>query len=696
MEPKPYRDKIISFDSQMLQEESEQLFTKMGGLDKAGKRIERIRELGTQIRDVIDDLIEAKAIVSFYPADQITKDGMSIWIDGTEIRCNAFEQIDTDQIKGAYVYFIYAGDIYLEDRPIMDQLLIDMWGTAFVDSIRKHFGEMLAEESNLSEEFGPGFYGMDVRQMIDLTKLTDPKKIGIEVRKTGIILPQKSCGGIYLAVEDGYVPLDTACADCIGTFSSCSYCNLKRRNRKMFKCTGICSKCGRCKDAGMLRGAVDRKTKILNLPEDFRPETDERGYGIAFDIGTTTVVGMLWDIYNGCQIGAQAETNPQNEFGLDVISRITFANEAEENLKLLQDKIIGCLNLITEKLCSEHNVDPQSIIRVTVCGNTTMSHIFAGYDPASLAHAPFDPAYTGTLFMRAGDLGLQIQPESTVMLIPNIAGHVGGDITAGILAARLEDRKEKTLFIDIGTNGEIVFCQDGKMFTCSTAAGPAFEGAAIYQGMRAANGAIEKVRFENEDVLFQVIGGIPPVGICGSGLIDAVAEMKKAGVIDKKGRIATAESYDRKHPGSLLCERLRDGADGREFVLVSKTNDEDIVITQKDIREVQLAKGAIGAGIQLMMQKMESKPEELDRIIVAGAFGSYIDKNSAVTIGLLPDIDRDRIESAGNTAGAGTLMAVASSEEAVRVQNIPEKLTHIELANEPDFQHTYLKAMGFR
>ena len=696
MEPKPYRDKIISFDSQMLQEESEQLFTKMGGLDKAGKRIERIRELGTQIRDVIEDLIEAKAIVSFYPADQITKDGMSIWIDGTEIRCNAFEQIDTDQIKGAYVYFIYAGDIYLEDRPIMDQLLIDMWGTAFVDSIRKHFGEMLAEESNLSEEFGPGFYGMDVRQMIDLTKLTDPKKIGIEVRKTGIILPQKSCGGIYLAVEDGYVPLDTACADCIGTFSSCSYCNLKRRNRKMFKCTGICSKCGRCKDAGMLRGAVDRKTKILNLPEDFRPETDERGYGIAFDIGTTTVVGMLWDIYNGCQIGAQAETNPQNEFGLDVISRITFANEAEENLKLLQDKIIGCLNLITEKLCSEHNVDPQSIIRVTVCGNTTMSHIFAGYDPASLAHAPFDPVYTGTLFMRAGDLGLQIRPESTVMLIPNIAGHVGGDITAGILAARLEDRKEKTLFIDIGTNGEIVFCQDGKMFTCSTAAGPAFEGAAIYQGMRAANGAIEKVRFENEDVLFQVIGGIPPVGICGSGLIDAVAEMKKAGVIDKKGRIATAESYDRKHPGSLLCERLRDGADGREFVLVSKTNDEDIVITQKDIREVQLAKGAIGAGIQLMMQKMESKPEELDRIIVAGAFGSYIDKNSAVTIGLLPDIDRDRIESAGNTAGAGTLMAVASSEEAVRVQNIPEKLTHIELANEPDFQHTYLKAMGFR
>ena len=495
MEPKPYRDRIIRFESRILQEESERLFTKMGGLDKAGKRFDRMREMGAQIRETIDELIDSKAIVSFFTTDQIAKDGRSILIDGVELSCNAFEQIDLDQIRGAYVFFIYAGDIYLEDKPIMDQLLVDLWGTAFVDSTRAYFKELLVKEANLSEEFGPGFFGMDVRQMTELTKLVDPNKIGIEVRDTGIIIPQKSCGGIYLAVEEGYVPLDTACADCIGTFKSCSFCNLKRRNRKMFKCTGICSKCGRCKDGGMLRGAVDRKTKILNLPEDFRPETDEQGSGIAFDIGTTTVVGLLWDIYNGCQVGAKAETNPQNEFGLDVISRITFACEEEGNLQILREKIIGCLNRITEKLCSEYNVDRDSIVRATVCGNTTMSHIFAGYDPKSLAHAPFDPAYTGTVFLKAGDLGLQIMEETTVMLIPNIAGHVGGDITAGILAARLEDRTEKTLFIDIGTNGEIVFCQDGKMFTCSTAAGPAFEGAAINQGMRAAAGAIEKVRF---------------------------------------------------------------------------------------------------------------------------------------------------------------------------------------------------------
>ncbi|MCR5034533.1 MAG: ASKHA domain-containing protein [Clostridia bacterium] len=695
MEDISYRDRIIQFDRQTLQEESKQLFIKMGGLDKDGRKFDLLRGMGSQIHKYIENRIDPKAVCSFYTADHIVKEGMFLRIDGVELKCNAFEQIDSDQIKGAYVYFIYAGDYYLEDEPIMNQLLADMWGTAFVDATRADFGRVLGQEANLSDEFGPGFFGMDVGQMNELAKLVDPSLIGVEIRETGVLLPLKSCGGLYLAVEDGYIPLDSACMDCKGTLKSCSYCNLKRRNRKMFKCTGICSKCGRCKDAGMMKGANDRKTKLLFLPDDFLPETDEQGYGIAFDIGTTTVVGMLWDIYSGTQVGAQAETNPQNEFGLDVISRITFAGENEGNLHLLHGKIINCLNQITDKLCKKFDVDKKAIIRATVCGNTTMSHLFAGYDPKSLARAPFSPAYTGTIFRKAGELGLQIQEDSTVMLFPNIAGHVGGDITAGILATRLEDRDGKTLFIDIGTNGEIVYCEGGKMLTCSTAAGPAFEGASIYQGMRAAVGAIEKIRIENEDVLFKVIGQVPPVGICGSGLIDAVSEMKKAGIINKTGRIASSEEYGRKHPGSLICERLRNGQAGREFVLVSMVNDDDIIITQNDVREVQLAKAAMAAGIQLMMQKMGSKPEELEQIIVAGAFGSYIDKDSAIGIGLLPNIDRKRILSAGNTAGAGALMAAASSKEALRVQRIPGKLEHIELANEPDFQTVYLNAMSF-
>ena len=684
------------FDSQLLKNEAESLFIKMGGLDRSGRKYDDLRGMGDRMREIIEERISAKAIVSRYGSDDVSKDGMTLTVNGVELKCNAFEQISIEQIKAVYVYFIYAGDYYVEDSPIMDQLLADMWGTAFVDATRAYARKLLEQDALLSDEFGPGFYGMDVLQMKDLALLADPSEIGIEVRDNGILLPLKSCGGLYFEVDEGYVPIDSACMDCRGTLKSCSYCNLKRRNRKMFKCTGICSKCGRCKDAGMMRGANDRKTKIMVMPEDFVPETDEQGYGIAFDIGTTTVVGMLWDIMDGEQEVAYAETNPQNEFGLDVISRITFAGEDSGNLKILRDRIIGCLNDITDKLCDRSDVDRESIVRVTVCGNTTMSHIFAGYDPKSLAHAPFDPAYTGTKFFRAGDIGLRIRSDSVVMLIPNIAGHVGGDITAGIAASRLEDLRGRSLFIDIGTNGEIVYCQDGKMFTCSTAAGPAFEGAAIYQGMRAATGAIEGIRIENEDVIFRVIGGVPPVGICGSGLIDAVSEMKKAGIINKTGRIASAEEYEKKHPGSILCERLREGSDGREFILVSKTEDEDIVITQNDVREVQLAKAAISAGVRIMMKRMDSSPADLDRVIVAGAFGSYINKESAIGIGLLPDIERSRVISAGNTAGVGTLMAVASSKEALRIQRIPEKLEHIELANEEDFQTVYLNAMAFR
>ena len=431
------------------------------------------------------------------------------------------------------------------------------------------------------------------------------------------------------------------------------------------------------------------------MPEDFTPVAGRAGYGLAFDIGTTTVVGMLWDFKRGVLIGTLAETNPQGAYGADVISRITFAAEKEENRRLLHDQIVACLNRITERLCETHGVGRETIRHAVVCGNTTMSHLFAGYDPCSLATAPFQPAYIGTVLRRARELGMIIWPEGPVMLIPNIAGHVGGDITAGILATRLEQQTGKSLLIDIGTNGEIVYCQEGMMLACSTAAGPAFEGAAIYQGMRAVAGAIEEVRITEEDVWFRVIGQIPPIGICGSGLIYAVAEMKRKGLINKTGRIASTEEYARKHIGSPLCERLRTGEDGREFVLVHRAEGQDIVITQKDIREVQLAKAAIAAGIQLLMRCAGSRPEDLDRIVLAGAFGNYIDQTSAVRIGLLPEIAFDRIIAAGNTAGAGTLMAVASEQENQLIRKIPQKVKHIELAEEPAFQEAYISAMSF-
>ncbi len=463
----------------------------------------------------------------------------------------------------------------------------------------------------------------------------------------------------------------------------------------MFKCIGNCSQCGRCFRDGLQQSAGERKTKLLQLPEDFCAEISGTGYGVAFDIGTTTVVGMLWNLQGSELAGTEAMTNPQSKYGQDVISRITFAAQKPENRMLLQKEITDCMNRIIQKLCDDCQADPMHITRATVCGNTTMSHLFAGYDPQSLSRAPFEPAYRGALHLTASDTDIQIAPDAGILVIPNIAGHVGGDITAGILASRLDRRAGKTLLVDIGTNGEIVYHENGRMFACSTAAGPAFEGATIVQGMRAAAGAIERIVITEEDVQFQVVGQVPPVGICGSGLIDAIAEMVRTGIIDATGRIAAADDYGKEHPESPLADRIREGDHGREFVLVARENHEDIVITQQDVREVQLAKGAIAAGIQILTKKAGSTPEELDRIIIAGAFGNYIDHHSAMGIGLLPKLPGDRITMAGNTAGAGALMCAASAKAAAEVQTIPSHVEHVELAEDPDFQDTYILSMGF-
>lgn len=464
----------------------------------------------------------------------------------------------------------------------------------------------------------------------------------------------------------------------------------------MFKCTGICSTCGRCKGGAMISGANDRKTRMLAYPEDFTPEKGQQGLGAAFDIGTTTVVGMLWDLNTGEQLATCAKTNPQNEFGLDVISRITYCGKDGENLEELRNKITGCLSEIITELCEKANVKTQEVLKATVCGNTTMSHLFAGYPPMSLALAPFAPAYTGTLRMSAKEAGLNIREDGTVVVLPNIAGHVGGDITAGIVASRVLDEKGLSIFIDIGTNGEIVLTDGTSAYACSTAAGPAFEGSAILHGMRAATGAIEKVQIEDGEVFFKTIGECEPEGICGSGLIDAIAQMIKSKLINKTGRLIAAEDVDKKHLDPKFKERLIEVERERRFILVFKEKGEDIVITQNDIREVQLAKAAISAGIQLMLEEMDKTLDQLDRVIVAGAFGNYIDKESAVTIGLLPALERDKIISAGNTAGAGVSMTLASQKEMDLAQSLPDRVKHVDLAALESFQNTYLAAMAFR
>lgn len=465
----------------------------------------------------------------------------------------------------------------------------------------------------------------------------------------------------------------------------------------MFKCTGVCSTCGKCANASMISGANERKTKLIEYPEGFVPDENGDGFGVAFDIGTTTVVGMLWDLEKGVQLDSYAETNPQNEYGMDVISRITFCVQEDGNLEVLRNKITNCLNNIIATLCWRNKIASEEVTKVTVCGNTTMSHLFAGYSPGTLAVAPFSPAYTGTLTFTPKEVGLQIYKDAEVIVVPNIAGHVGGDITAGIIASRVLNEKDLTVFIDIGTNGEIVLTDGKRSYTCSTAAGPAFEGSAILQGMRAATGAIEKVKIEADGSVFcKTIGECEPQGICGSGLIDAVAQMFKNKLISKTGRLIGAEDVEKKKLSNAFKERLIEVNGEHRFVIASKDNGETIVITQNDIREVQLAKGAISAGISLMLEEMNKTEDDIAKIIIAGAFGNYIDKESAVAIGILPKLGIKKIVSAGNTAGAGVSMMLVSQLEMERAESIVETIEHVELSEKDSFQNTYLNAMAFR
>ncbi|MGN0702495.1 MAG: ASKHA domain-containing protein [Lentihominibacter sp.] len=464
---------------------------------------------------------------------------------------------------------------------------------------------------------------------------------------------------------------------------------------KSFRCPGVCAGCGRCMASGPNTGAGDRKAKIIAYPDGF---TADRGSGLAaaFDVGTTTIAGMLWDAEQGMQLGASVRTNPQRKHGADVISRITYCAGSPEKLRQLRSELTDCLNEMIREMCLRTGRQAADISKAAVCGNTTMSHIFAGYSPEGLALAPFTPAYEGTLRMTGRDALLDLPEGAEVTVVPGIAGHVGGDITAGILASGIMDMEGLTVFIDIGTNGEIVVADEGRLTVCSTAAGPAFEGASISCGMRAADGAIEKVSIDRGRVNISTIGNRESAGICGSGLIDAISQMLNAGLIDETGRLAAGYEWASRGFDRNLSGRLTEEDGQRQFVLACTAGGEDIAITQNDIREVQLAKGAINAGVELLLGKTGKNAGDIRRVVIGGAFGNYIDKAAAVNIGLLPAVPEEMIVSAGNTAGAGVSMAMVSRKAMELAEKIPCAAAHVELAEEPDFQEKYLASMGFR
>ena len=405
--------------------------------------------------------------------------------------------------------------------------------------------------------------------------------------------------------------------------------------------------------------------------------------GLAIDLGTTKIAGYLVDLNNGTTLSTKGIMNPQISYGEDIISRITgVINSPDEGIQL-QRLVIEALNQLAADLCAEVSASIKEIVEAVIVGNTAMHHLFTGLPVKQLALSPFVPAISKAIDIKSRDLGLLIAPGAYVHLLPNIAGFVGADHVAVLLATRLLQAKGVVIALDIGTNTEVSLTSNGIITSVSCASGPAFEGSHIKYGMRAASGAIERLQIQKDTIKYHTIDHAPPAGICGSGILDAIAQLYLAGIINKGGRMKDS------HP------RIRTVNKQREFVIVdeNKRNEQSaITITQRDIREVQMAKSAIRTGIQVLLEAAGRREEEIDQVIIAGAFGTYIDVSSAMTIGMLPSLPLARFRQVGNAAGMGAKLALISTVKRKEAQTIASKVKYIELASAPDFTETFVQS----
>jgi uncharacterized 2Fe-2S/4Fe-4S cluster protein (DUF4445 family) len=408
-----------------------------------------------------------------------------------------------------------------------------------------------------------------------------------------------------------------------------------------------------------------------------------RQLGLAIDLGTTKIAGYLVDLNDGRTLAAKGIMNPQISYGEDIISRMTTVIHSPDNAAALQKLAVDAINELCTDLCTEAGAKPEEIVEAVVVGNTAMHHLFLRLPVKQLALSPFVPAISRALEVRAGELGLNIAPGAYVHLLPNIAGFVGADHVAMLLATDAWQAKETTMALDIGTNTEVSLICKGKITATSCASGPAFEGGHIKYGMRAATGAIERLRIDGDKIQYQTINGAPPVGICGSGILDALAQLYLAKIIDEGGRIINNRPRVRAYKGQ------------HEFTLVSKEERKGksaITITQHDVRELQLAKAAIRTGIQVLLETSGCAEDDIKQVIIAGAFGTYIDVASAVAIGMLPPLPLNRFQQVGNAAGMGAKLALISLKSRVKAQAVASRVSYIELASSPGFQPIFMQA----
>ncbi|MCX5712215.1 MAG: ASKHA domain-containing protein, partial [Candidatus Omnitrophica bacterium] len=402
-------------------------------------------------------------------------------------------------------------------------------------------------------------------------------------------------------------------------------------------------------------------------------DTTGQNYGACFDIGTTTISGQLVDLNSGNTVGTKITYNKQASFGADVISRIIYAQEPE-GLEKLNHVVIESLNQIIQELAKEHKIDPNNITCCLCAGNTTMIHLLLRIDPTFIRREPYVPTANFLPVLRASEINIRINPHGLLYCVPGVSSYVGGDVTAGVLSSALDEEKDLCVLIDIGTNGEIVLGSAEFMISASASAGPAFEGSGVKCGMRAGRGAIQKVGIDPKslDVTYSIIGEGKPRGICGSGYIDLIARLLDTGILDKNGKI-----------NGIKNKRIRNSDDGKEFVVEFKKNSDssgDIVISEADIENLKRAKAAIYSATSVLAKHMGFDFDQVKKFFIAGGFGNYIEVESAVRIGLLPDLDRKKFIFVGNSSLAGAHSALLSHQALAKTQEIAKKITYFELS----------------
>jgi len=403
------------------------------------------------------------------------------------------------------------------------------------------------------------------------------------------------------------------------------------------------------------------------------------------------------DVATGTPVAVRSMLNRQQPFGADVITRISATMMDPDALDRLRDLAHGTLAELTREVCEQGGVAPEEVYEVALAGNATMTQLALGIDPEPVGVAPFIMATQEYPTMRASDLGVHVHPLAPAVVFPALGAYVGGDIVAGMLATGMTRDRRVRLFIDVGTNCEIALGSAERVLTTAAPAGPAFEAAQIRCGMRAADGAVEVVRIVDDELTLQVIGETAPVGLCGSGLVDAVAELVKVGILDHTGRFAPVEAVAGFSP--KLAPRLTEIAGERVFVLhwLAEVGDAEssIFLSQRDVRELQFAKASIATGWTLLLDELGIGVGDLQQVLLAGSFGSYLSPASAVRIGLVPKLPLTRIISAGNVAGEGAKMALLSTSERVEARTILDEVAYVELSGRTDFQDVFVGLLGF-